>query len=407
MVTRTRQVGLLIFALLGLGASATSTWVHYHLVASPETATSFCDVNANVSCTQAYLSPYGSFLGVPVALAGLLFFALVAVLLAAARSASSVRENAVAYVFALSIPAAAFAAYLAWASYAVLGTFCILCGLTYVAVLGLLLVSATSLPFPVTHLPDRARHDARALVTSPAAVGIGMLFVAAAVAAIAAFPHEVVRAEAADAEEQPSSPPLSDADRARIEEWWNMQPVVDVPIPAAGAKVLIVKFNDYQCPACERTHRLYKPVIAKYTSSGAGDVRYVLKHFPLEGECNPPMARMNHFGSCEAAAGVIMARANGTAQKLEDWIFANIGPPALTSVQMREAARDIGGVKDFDAQYSRVLEEVRADAALGASLKVTGTPTFFINGRRLPLEGGIPQASVFDAIIQFELKRPR
>lgn len=394
---------LLIFALLGLGASATSTYVHYRLLAAPATAvTSFCDVSATVSCTQAYLSRYGAFLGVPVALLGLLFFTLVVVILAiAGRPSSPARENVAAYVLALSVPALGFTAYLAWASFFVLGTYCILCGLTYVAVIGLFAVSSRSLTFPVTHLPDRARHDAQRLATSPAALGVALLFVVGAATAIAAFPHE---APAVEAEEQQAIPPLSDADRAKIEQWWNLQPVVDVPVPASGAKVLIVKFNDYQCPACGLTHNLYKPVISKYTSSGAGDVRYVLKHFPLEGECNPSV-RMNHYGACEAAAGVIMARANGTAQKLEDWFFSNLGPPMLTSVQMRNAAREIGGVKDFDAQYSRVLEDVKADASMGAKLGVTGTPTFFINGRRLPLDGGIPQANVIDAIIQIELKR--
>ena len=53
-----------------------SSYVHYKLLTDPS-YTSFCDVNATVSCTQAYLSRYGSFWGVPVALGGVLFFALV------------------------------------------------------------------------------------------------------------------------------------------------------------------------------------------------------------------------------------------------------------------------------------------------------------------------------------------
>ena len=64
---------LLLFAALGLVASLTSSYVHYHLLQNPAYA-SFCDVNATVSCTQAYLSPYGSLFGVPVAIAGLVLF---------------------------------------------------------------------------------------------------------------------------------------------------------------------------------------------------------------------------------------------------------------------------------------------------------------------------------------------
>src|SRR5215216_4048919 len=97
--TRTK---LLLFSALGLAASATSTYVHYRLLTTPN-FTSFCDVNSMVSCTQAYLSRYGSFLGVPVAVGGLFFFALVLVVSAiAGRKTAPAGEAAPAYIFAMS-----------------------------------------------------------------------------------------------------------------------------------------------------------------------------------------------------------------------------------------------------------------------------------------------------------------
>ena len=63
-----------------------------------------------------------------------------------------------------------------------------------------------------------------------------------------------------------------------------MQPKVDVPIPADGAKVLMVKFNDYQCPPCRQTYEAYGPLLEKWTKTG--QFKFVLKHFPLERECN-------------------------------------------------------------------------------------------------------------------------
>ncbi len=47
------------FALLGLGASAYSTWVHYRILTDPTYVESFCDVSATVSCTAAYSSRFG------------------------------------------------------------------------------------------------------------------------------------------------------------------------------------------------------------------------------------------------------------------------------------------------------------------------------------------------------------
>ena len=66
-------------ALVGLGASVAAAYVHYHLLFDP-TYTSFCDVNATVSCTQVYMSRYSTFRGIPVALFGAIWFAGAALL---------------------------------------------------------------------------------------------------------------------------------------------------------------------------------------------------------------------------------------------------------------------------------------------------------------------------------------
>jgi protein-disulfide isomerase len=398
MKASTRRL-LLAFSVLGLGAAATSTYVHYRLLTDPS-YTSFCDVNTTVACTEAYLSQYGSFLGVPVAPIGMLYFAFVLLMIGMTRRpASAAHDSAPAYVFAVSTLALAFVLYLGWASYAVLKVFCVLCAITYVSVVAIFIISGGATALPMTKLPSRAVRDLRALVATPAALVTALLFAAAAVAVVVVFPREGL-AQAAS-QEAPALPAVTDAERAKLAEWWDMQPKVDIPVPDNGAKVLIVKFNDYQCPACKATHDLYKSVLAKYTSTG--QVRYIVKHYPLEAECNPN-SNGNHFASCEAAAAVIMARGNGNAARMEDWIFANFGPPALTPQQVKQAAHDVAGIQDFDAQYQRALEEVKTDAGLGKLLDVKSTPTFFIAGRRLPQA---IQPQYLDAIIDLELKRAK
>ena len=136
------------------------------------------------------------------------------------------------------------------------------------------------------------------------------------------------------------------------------------PVPADGAKVVIVKFNDYQCPACKLTFESYKQILPKYIASG--QVKYVVKQYPLEPECNPYVPNVVHSASCEAAAAVIMARAKGTSDKLEDWIFAHQGPPLLTPDQVKDAARTVGGITDFDAQYARAKRRSRPTPALAS-----------------------------------------
>jgi protein-disulfide isomerase len=68
---------------------------------------------------------------------------------------------------------------------------------------------------------------------------------------------------------------------------------------------------------------------------------------------------------------------------------------------VKSAAASVGQVQDFDARYAATLELVKADIAQGQQLKITGTPTFFMNGMRLP---GL-RAEFFDAAIAWELRR--
>ena len=68
---------------------------------------------------------------------------------------------------------------------------------------------------------------------------------------------------------------------------------------------------------------------------------------------------------------------------------------------MPQSLQEVAQITDFDAQYPKVLEQVRADAQLGQRLGVNGTPTFFINGIKV---NSSLRPSYFDAAIAYELK---
>ncbi len=391
-------------ALLGLAASFESTRVHYRMLNDPLYA-SYCDVSAAVSCTQAYTSRFGAVAGVPVALLGLLFFVFVLGLLVLGTRSATTRENLPGYVFALSTIGLAAVLYLGYASYFILGVICLLCVTTYVAVIGLFLISGASTKYPMAHLPKRMTKDLRLLVRTPGALTAAILFVVAAGAAIALFPEQRVTAAANEPAGSPAEaqataiPTASAAQIQQLEQYLASQPRVPVMVPDEGAAVVILKFNDYQCPACGQTYREYKPIIAKWTKDAPGKVKFISKDYPLERECNQFLGQDLHMGACEAAVAVRLAKERGRGEAMEDWLFAN--QPAMTPETVKNAAATIGTVKDFDARYAGTLELVKADIAQGAQLKVGSTPTFFMNGMRLP---GL-RAEFFDAAIAWELRR--
>ena len=335
----------------------------------------------------------------------MLFFATVLFIvgIAGQRSVKG-RENVPAYVFALSTVALAFVLYLGWASFFKLNTVCLLCATTYVAVIALFIISGGATTFPMTSLPRRASTDLARLVKSPLGLTAVAVLAVGAFALLNAFPREAHAASATASSSAPASAAqgpslgLTDQQKAEFLKWYEVQPRVSVPVELDGAKVLVVKFNDYQCPPCRQSYMEYKPIIEKYKATG--QLKFVLKHFPLERECNAGVQNDLHMASCEAAAAVVMAQSKGTADKLEEWFFAN--QPTLTPDTVKAAAASVAGIKDFDAQYARALTLVKTDAGLGALLGAKSTPTFVINGHLIT--GALP-APYFEAAIQQELSR--
>jgi protein-disulfide isomerase len=182
--------------------------------------------------------------------------------------------------------------------------------------------------------------------------------------------------------------------------YWESQPRAQIPVPNDGAAVLIVKFSDHQCPSCAQTHFDYKPILAKYRQQFPGAVKFVVKDYPLEDECNAAVNRPMHPAACDSAVAVRLARAAGREEQMEDWLYTNSA--ILTPGAVRQAARDIGQVADYDGQYQTVLSQVKTDIALAQILNIRVTPTFFINGVRL--DGGLPVA-YFEMALQYELKK--
>ena len=400
---------LLAFCVLGLAASVAAAYVHYRMLMDP-TYVSLCDVSATVNCQSVYRSPYGSVRGVPISLIGVLWFVLVGLLawfdgpapVPAGRGRTSQPAPAASaipgYLFILSTLALAVVLYLAYASWFVLKMVCIYCIVTYVAVIGVFVVSGAAFTAGFKTLPSRAADDTRRLLRSPMGLSISAVYAVLAVAAILLFPREaVVSAAANPGAPAPELRTIASDQLSQFEQYLSAQPRVPIAIATDGADVLIVKFNDYQCPPCRQTYMEYTPIVEEFQKTHPGKVKFVTKDYPLEAECNSGGV---HVAACEAAAAVRMARAKNKAEELEAWLFQN--QSSMSPDLVRTGVRQVANVTDFDTQYPGMLEQVRADVALGRSLGVNRTPTFFING--VKIEGGL-RPEYFKAAIAYELQR--
>jgi uncharacterized membrane protein len=384
MSARSRWI-ILTLALVGLGFASYSGWVHYKLL-TDATYTSPCDLNATFNCSQVYLSRYGSVAGVPVALGGVFWFGLVALVAwfsAAGPAVPADRQPGGAYLFAIATVGLAVILYLGYSSWVVLRTACVLCLGTYASVVGIFVASGVSSSMSVSQLPGRFIRDFGAALKRPLVVVLGLALLGGTGYAAAVFPKEGTRPQA-------QAVPLSEQLANDFAAAWAAQPRVDLGVPADGAKVVIVKFNDYQCPGFAKTN--------------PGAVKYVVKDWPWNARCNfnLPAGQEMHPGACEGAAAVRIARDRGAAKEAEmqDWLYAN--QPTMTPATVRTAAERILGIKDFDVEYAKKLPDIRKDVADGAALHIQSTPTLFINGVRI--EQLMPP-QYFELAIQLELKK--
>ncbi|MBM3777674.1 MAG: hypothetical protein FJW23_05450 [Acidimicrobiia bacterium] len=412
-MNRTRVL-LLLFSAIALATSVASLYVHYQLLAD-SSYTSFCDVSATVSCEAVYLSEYGAIGGVPVAVGGVIWAAAVMLLVyrGMREPMSAVAANVAEYVFVLSVIGLAAVLYLGYASYFVLQKVCLLCVATYVGVFGVFFVAAGATTMPFGTLPARLFRDLRGLPSSPAALVLALVWLVGSGALVVLFPGEEAGTTSGEAAAEvestedagggstqaaaPAAGGITDQQRAEFGRWYSAQPYVPVAVEADGAQVVVVKFNDYQCPPCRQTFLSYKPVLDKFAESHPGAVKFVTRDFPLDPECN---SGGGHTAGCEAAAAVRMARDAGRADAMEDWLFNN--QPSMSPDLVRQGVQQVAGVADFDTRYPKVLELVRADVRYGQTIGVNRTPTFFINGRKI--EGAL-EPQFFEMAIEFELAR--
>lgn len=162
----------------------------------------------------------------------------------------------------------------------------------------------------------------------------------------------------------------------------------DPKLGSDAAKVSIVEFGDFECPFCRQSFFVLKDLLAKY----GGKIRFQFRDFP-----NTSL----HPHAMAAALAARCANDQGRFWEYHDLLYIN--QERFLDEDLGRYATQIGLDRGaFDACFAakKFLADVSADAADGEALGVQGTPTWFINGRRV--EGVIP-FDVFEKIVKLGL----
>jgi protein-disulfide isomerase len=163
----------------------------------------------------------------------------------------------------------------------------------------------------------------------------------------------------------------------------------------ADAAVTIVEFSDLQCPHCKEA----QPIIDKLMAEEK-NARLVFQNFPLT----------SHDWAAKAAAYAdCMSRTSNDGF----WKFVQSVYDAQTDITLANADEkltalaDTARIKGADISTCAAKPEttgrIQRSIALGTSVDVTGTPTLFINGRKIANVSGIPY-DVLKNLVEFAAK---
>jgi NhaA family Na+:H+ antiporter len=158
----------------------------------------------------------------------------------------------------------------------------------------------------------------------------------------------------------------------------------DHRLGSRSALAALVEYGDYECPFCAQAAGPVRDLVERL----GDDLLFVFRHFPLVSQ---------HPHAFHAAVAAEAAAAQGRFWEMHDRLLAN--QRALGAADLVAHGRAIGlDLSSFEAALAdpALADRVRRDAAGGLRSGVLGTPTFFVNGRRL--EGGLHEAELEAAI---------
>lgn len=164
-------------------------------------------------------------------------------------------------------------------------------------------------------------------------------------------------------------------------------------IGSDSAKVKLVEFSDFECPACAAA----APFVEKYKSGGNPNIQFIYRHFPLP----------QHESAKKAAIVAEAAGEQGKFWEMHDKLFE-------TQFDWEESedstAFFLGLAKQLgldEVKIKQAIDEntyaskIDADLSEGRALGVNSTPTFYLNGKKLNLRN----FSEINTLVEEELKR--
>ena len=385
---------LLVVAGLALTVILTDNYFR-HVLAGQESG---CSISAYVDCDRVSQSRFAAVAGVPISAVAMAVYIALGVLLAFPlwrpfRPLAGVNLDIATVLVALSTVVALALLVVAALVIRALCLYCAALQAVTVALLVVLLLRRRRRGKAGAGGRRRARGARTALGSATLALVAGGVVAAGATLALETSAFGVAGRAASSATAALANTSLF------LGRTGHQFVLTDSPgVGPVDAPVQVVVFGDYNCSHC----RNFDPEALQLAEDFAGDVRVVFKFFPLDATCNPYMGREQVSSSCVAAAAAFAAHQQDRFLDYHLLLFEHFQNhvPARMLANAEEA-----GVADIEAFLATLQSEataahIRRDIDEAVRASVQGTPTVFVNGRRLESSRLPPGTTRYQALVQ-------
>lgn len=373
-----------IVALAGVAVAAISTSQHLRLKREGFETASFCAVSERINCDVVNASSYAEFFHIPTAWWGLVFYVLMAGMSIAAAVLLREARPTIAVAWILSGGSVVASCLLAYVAVAVLGVVCIECLAMYAINIALFILFFCALGVPLRRVVRFLCDYARAAVGRPSFLEFAPHVVRHLIIAAAVFAVGVLAMKGVVAGKGDESDGVSAEEKVHafyLQSLYAIEPSPSWPVWGnPQAKVTVVEFSDFQCPFC----RLAAFNIRPYLQEFRNDVRFFFVNYPLDNACNDGVERPMHPKACLAAKAVTCAAKRGDFWAYHDDLFRQqqkIGEELVLSLAEKRGwpRAEFQGCIDSPETDAAVRQEIAA----ARKIYVSGTPTVFIDNRKV------------------------
>lgn len=369
MVRKKWLVIAFVLSLLGIVAAGISASEFFHIKKAGLEEPSFCSVNETINCDVINASSYAELFGIPVAIWGLLFYAVIAIFSLYLRISKQEKEHSYSLFWGLSVFGILWTLRMAYIASFILNAVCITCFAQYV--INTLLLIAAWVAYK-NSLKDKVANIFSPKIVVPGIVaasvfGIGYIF------ALSATNGNAVKLTDSD---------INEAKRAFFkQQLYDIKPADIAAAPTWGnpnAKITIVEFSDFQCPFCRVAAFNIKPYLQEFRN----DVKLVFMNYPLDNSCNKYLSGPMHTQACIAARAAVCAQEKGKFWEYSEDVFRNqtkISRETLLNFAEKNGIDKAWMGECVDSEKS--LAKVQADVEVGHHIYLTGTPSVFMNQR--------------------------